>query len=232
MAERPIGKAIGAKKARKLLREVGGAPDAELLAELERVLGYEPSYEIHRLTDGRVVDISYGSGRIFESAEAYRRLLALVEERGRRKPQHPLGTAFPNGHGFIEAVPRLAQELPSKLRVKPQALNGSVDSLEYIDKAARRLGGQNCLDDPTILGPIIAYVGEAMREATAGRWEIRSWDSHGEEDCDRWEPVVVGANGREHHPFGIFKDLLERGSVWARVEFDLGGPRTAPREEV
>jgi hypothetical protein len=119
---------------------------------------------------------------------------------------------FPTGHGFIEAVPQLARDLAGKLQVNAQAFDGSVDSLEYIDKAARRLGGQNCLDDPTILGPIIAYVGEAMREVTQGRWEIRSWDSHGGEDCDRWQPVVVAANGREYHPIGIFKELLERGS--------------------
>ena len=139
---------------------------------------------------------------------------------------------FPTGHGFIEAVPQLAQDLAGKLQVNAQAFDGSVDSLEYIDKAARRLGGQNCLDDPTILGPIIAYVGEAMREVTQGRWEIRSWDSHGGEDCDRWQPVVLAANGREYHPIGIFKELLERGSVWARVEFDLGGQLIARREEV
>jgi hypothetical protein len=39
--------------------------------------------------------------------------------------------------------------------------------------AARR---QNFFDHPTILAPIIAYVGEAMREATGGHWEMRSWE--------------------------------------------------------
>jgi hypothetical protein len=225
MAKGPLGNAIGAKKARKLLKEVGGAKDAELRAEIERILGHssEPSDEIYRLTDGRVVHISYSNARLYESSEEYRQVLASVEEAAMRKPRHPLGTRFPSGGGFIDAVGQLAQELAAKLQLSAEALNGSVDSLEHVDQAARRLGGHNFLDDPTILTPIVAYIGEVMREATDGHWEVRIWDFRGGEDTDRWEPVIVGADGREHHPFGIFKALLERGSVWARVEFDLGG---------
>jgi hypothetical protein len=104
-------------------------------------------------------------------------------------------------------------------------------------QAARRLGGHNFFQDPAILAPSVAYVGEVMREATDGHWEIRSWDFYGGEDSDRWELVIVGANGRDYHPFGIFKALLERGSVWARVEFDLGefgrgAPRARRSEEI
>jgi hypothetical protein len=166
-----------------------------------------------------------------------RQFLASVEEVARRKPQHPLGTRFPSGRGFIDAVGQLAQEVAAKLQLGAEVLNGSVDSLEYVDQAARRFGGHNFFDDPTILAPIIAYVGEVMREATEGHWEIRTWDFREGEDSDRWEPVIVGTNGREYHPFGIFKALLERGSVWSRVEVDLGefgslGSRARRRQDV
>jgi len=232
MAKRALGKAIGANRARKLVRDVGGDPDPELCAELEHVLGFKHSHEVYRLSNGRIVDISYGSGRVFESREQYRRLLAHVGEIGKRKPQHPLGKDYPNGHGFIDAVPQLAQELFSKLSVGADALNGSVASLEHIDKAARRCEGQNWLDDPTILAPIVAYVGETMRHVTVGRWQIRSWNVPDAEETDRWEPVIVGADGCEYHPFGIFKELLERGSVRARVEYDIGAWRTAQGKDV
>jgi hypothetical protein len=222
MAKAPFGKAIRAKEARKLLKEVGGAKDAELKAEIERILGSERSDNIYRLTDGRVVDISYSKAHLYQSTEEYRHLLAGVEEAARCKPQHPLGARFPSGRGFIESVRQLAQEVATKLQIGAEVLNGSVDSLEYVDEAAQRLGGQNFFDDPTILAPIVAYVGEVMREATHGHWEIRTWDFHEGEHSDRWEPVIVGTNGREYHPFGIFKALLERGSVWSRVEVDLG----------
>jgi hypothetical protein len=46
---------------------------------------------------------------VFDSVEEYRRLLALVEESANRKPQHPLGSGFPNGNGFIDAVPWLVR---------------------------------------------------------------------------------------------------------------------------
>ncbi len=141
-------------------------------------------------------------------------------------------TRFPGGRGFINAVPQLAQELPAKLQLDADILNGSVDSLEHVDTAARRLGGHNLFDDPAVLAPIVAYVGEVIREATGGHWAIRIWDN-----SDHWEPIIVGANGREYYPCKIFKPLLERGSVWARVEVELGefgslGPRARGRQDV
>ncbi|HWE18425.1 MAG TPA: hypothetical protein VG758_14775 [Hyphomicrobiaceae bacterium] len=83
-----------------------------------------------------------------------------------------------------------------------------------------------------ILAPIVAYVGEVMREAATGRWEIRGWDFSGGEPTEKWEPVIVAADGRVFHPFHVFKALLERGSVWTRVEVDLGFSRAGPRTEL
>jgi hypothetical protein len=103
-----------------------------------------------------------------------------------------------------------------------EVLNGSIDSLEYVDEGVQRLGGQNFFDDPTILAPIVAYVGEAMRKATDGHWEIRKWDFRGGEDSDRWEPVMAGASGREYHPFGIFKVRIPTKSPG---HFEMISPR-------
>ena len=66
MSRRRFGKAIGARSARKLIREIGGAPDPDLIAERERVLD-QPlgNDEIVRLNDGRVLWISYGSADVY-----------------------------------------------------------------------------------------------------------------------------------------------------------------------
>jgi hypothetical protein len=227
-SQRKFGKAIGVRSARKLIREIGGATDHALAVEWERALGHplsRPDEEIVRLHDGRVLWISYGSANIYASADAYFQLLALVKQVSRRKPGHSLGTSFPRGQGFIEAVPRLVQELPIKLGLSAQTLNGSVDSLERIDKAVRRFGGQACLDDPEILAPIVAYVGEVMRGVIGGRWEIHRVDLPDVEESCQWQAVIVGANGREYPTFVIFKELLERGSIHAVVDLKISDRR-------
>jgi len=218
MSRRPIGKTIRVGRAHQLIRQFGGTTDHQHAAEWERVVGHlsRPDEEVFCLRDGRIVVISYGTARTFASTSEYRELLAYVEEQSRRQRSHPLGARFPRGEGFIEAVPALVQELSAKLRLAPQSLNGTVESLERIDRAARRLGGPEWLDDPTILAPVVAYVGEVMRQATDGRWEIR-----GADDSSQWQPIVLGTNGRVYPTFAIFKELLERGSIFARVSYDL-----------
>jgi hypothetical protein len=218
---RRFGKAIGARSARKLIREIGGNADRALAAEHERIVAplAHPDEEVVRLNDGRVVWVSYGSANVFASAKEYRDLLACVETNTNAKWQHSLGTGFSDGQAFINAVPQLVEKLPAGLSVKAYALNGSLESLQEIDRAAGRLGGPACLDDPEILAPIVAYVGEIMRKATGGRWAVRPWRGPNEEDT--WHPVIVGANGREYPTFVIFKELLESGSVLARVSYDI-----------
>jgi hypothetical protein len=221
---RLVGKAIGARSARKLIREIGGSTDYELAAEYERIVAplARPDQEVVRLDDGRVVWISYGSANLYASADDYRALLASVEKISQAKWQHPLGTRFSDGQAFIKAVPQLVQQLPAKLGFKVSALNRSLESLDHIDRAAGQLGGPECLDDPAILAPIVAYVGEVLREATGGRWEVRPSQGPGGEDS--WHPVIVGANGREYPTFVVFKELLESGSIRARISYDVARP--------
>jgi len=208
------------------MREIGGGPDHELAAEYERVVAplARPDQEVLRLNDGRVVWISYGSANIYASADDYRALLASVEENSHLKWQHPLGNEFSDGQAFIRAVPQLVQQLPAKLHLKASSLNRSIESLDDIDRAAGRIGGPECLDDPAILAPIVAYVGEVMREVTGGRWEVRYSMGPGGEDS--WQPIIVGANGQQYPTFVIFKELLESGSIRARVGYDIAYPRS------
>jgi hypothetical protein len=173
---RRFGEAIGARSARKLIREIGGSPDRELAVAYERIVAplAHPDEEVVRLNDGRVVWISYGSANIFACADAYRALLASVEAMSQAKWQHPLGTEFSDGQAFIEAVPQLVQQLPAKLRVKAVNLNRSLESLDHIDRETARLGGPECLDDPAILAPIVAYVGEVSgrQRLATGRFAL------------------------------------------------------------
>jgi hypothetical protein len=173
---RRFGKAIGARSARKLTREIGGSPDRELAAEYERIVAplARPHEEVVRLNDGRVIWVSYGSANIYSSSDEYRALLAFVEESSQLKWQHPLGPEFSDGQAFIEAVPQLVQQLPAKLCLKASALNGSVESLEHIDGGAGRLGGPVCLDDPAILSSMLPTQAKSCgrQRAAAGRFVL------------------------------------------------------------
>jgi hypothetical protein len=132
---------------------------------------------------------------------------------------HPLGPRVANGPGFIEAVPALIDELPGRLRLRPGVLDGSVDGLDRLDGAARRMGGQACLDDPNILAPLVAYVGEVVRNVAGGDWAIQM------DPGQPWEPVIVDPDGRRHRVFRIFKEVLELGSMRALVEDTTGCER-------
>src|SRR4029077_11618602 len=135
-----------------------------------RIIGPLHGSEIVHLKDGRVLQVLYGSANLYPSPDEYRQLLTLIEERGKRPLEHPLGTRFRNGTGFVDAVPSLVQELLQKLKIPPEVLDGSIDGLGPLDRAVQRIGGQECLDDPTILAPLVAYIGEVIRNVTGGDW--------------------------------------------------------------
>jgi hypothetical protein len=108
MVRRKFGKAIGARSARKLIREAGGVPDRDLAAEWQRALGYPlgPQEEIIRLDDGRVLHIFHGSANIYASAGDARQLPS-----GREYRTSLWSNIFltPFDHAMIEAGYRLTR---------------------------------------------------------------------------------------------------------------------------
>jgi hypothetical protein len=72
------------------------------------------------------VTISYGSPRIFYSADECLQLLGFVEQQTGRQRSHPLGAAYPVGQGFIAAVPEPIASLPEKLRLAAGTLGGAL----------------------------------------------------------------------------------------------------------
>lgn len=213
------------RSAAKLLREVGGASAPDLAAILERVVGWP--FDVHRLADGRVL-VAGGffahAGQVHASEDTLRAFAAAIEARTAKPPGHPLGDAYPAGAGFIEAVEDLIAQLPAKLGIPAESLDGSVDGLAFVDRAVRRFGGQACLDDPILLSGLVAYVGEVARGASGGSWQITG-------SGFEWEPVIVG-DARTFRPFVIFKEILESGSTYAAVAHHLGwSPAAVPRRE-
>jgi hypothetical protein len=162
----------------------------------------------YRHPDGRsLLVFREGRGSLFESREE---LLALHRDLETRKPEHLLKGRLEQPAEFLTNVPTLIGELATKLRIQVEALDRSEASLELVDAAVRKIGRRKCLTAP-YFGPLVAYVGEVMRAATQGRWELRSVD-----DGDIQEPWIIDPAGREYAPFAVvFRELYDSGKAFS-----------------
>jgi len=70
---------------------------------------------------------------------------------------------------FIRDVDMHADSLAKAIKVKGEALDRSIASLDAVDKALRRIPRAK-RPVREILTPLVAYVGEVMRRASGGRW--------------------------------------------------------------
>src|SRR5205823_1275135 len=113
---------------------------------------------------------------------------------------------LPQGKDFITQVPQLIDELAVKLKIPREALDKSEGSLDLVDATVHRLGSRKCME-AGVFAPLVAYVGEVIKETTGGKWELRL-----AEDGETWEPWIVDPRGRNHPPFAIvYRELSERG---------------------
>ena len=149
-------------------------------------------------------------------------LIAWLRELKNLQPHHFLTGLLPHGQGFIDAVPVLLDALPQILRIDRATLDKSRGSLDAIDKAMRRLG-YDCVLDPNVIAPLIAYVGEVVRAATNGSWEMRLAS-----DDETWEPWVVATGGEAYGIFFFVGEIINTGrviSVRNHIEGQLGAAR-------
>lgn len=196
--KRPRSRALSARETKRILDTTQNSVDQEL----SRIT----LSEAFDLADGGVLlRFENGKGRLYESKVEFRAMLDELECEAARGPEsvcHDL----PQGEGFVEQVPQLVAQLSGLLKLDLADLDGSESSLDKVDKALRRLGPQQLLT-PGVFAPLTAYVGEALRNKTNGRWEMRRAT-----DAKRtWEPWIIDPSGRAYAPFGIYKELLEYG---------------------
>jgi hypothetical protein len=96
--------------------------------------------------------------------------------------------------------------------------------LAVVDRAARKIS--DVFDKAGIFDALVAYVGEVIRRAINGHWEMRF-----NRGCKCWEPWVVGGYD-EIAPFVIIYDQLvdqpetgslEGAAMAAAIPIGLGG---------
>jgi hypothetical protein len=117
-------------------------------------------------------------------------------------PASPLSGLLPQGRSFAAEAPGLVP-----------------GPLDEVDDLIARLGPAACLRPP-VFGGLVATVGEAIRAARGGAWEMVPGAD------GTWEPWVVDAGGRRHAPFGlVLKELTGWGpdsSLYGAVRGHLG----------
>jgi hypothetical protein len=192
----PKSRAVSATETEHILKKTKHSLDPEL--------SRQTSSQAFDLAGGRVLLLlDDGNGRLYESKKA---LQAMLDEGARRAARGPesLCHDFPQGRAFAEQIPQLVRQLAKELHLDPAQLDGSEKSLDKVDKALWRMNPERALS-PEVFAPLTAYVGEVLRKATQGRWEMRRAS-----DADKtWEPWIVDPSGRSCPPFLIYKEIME-----------------------
>jgi len=132
----------------------------------------------------------------------------LEEERALEQATAAAGDAptdlFPSGN-FIGRIPQLVAALPGLIDLEASTLDATESSIDAIDAAIDAAGSEPFLT-ADVFQSLVAYVGEVIRPAIGGRWELRSPD-----DGRTWEPDVIDARGERCNLLRVYKEMLEHG---------------------
>jgi hypothetical protein len=160
---------------------------------------------VHLLPDGAaLVVLPEGGGRLWTSRDDL--------FRGLRQAWDAIETGAgdteqltPHDASFAAQVPDLIARLPGLLGLDATVLDLTEKSLAAVDKVMRKVGADRMLE-PDLYPALVAYVGEVIRAATAGTWEVRYDDSR---RC--WEPFVAFPDGTEYAALSIYDEIQENG---------------------
>ena len=124
------------------------------------------------LPDGRVLLFTGDGerGTLYPSRESFAQVLregAAMMAKGRSFD--PCKELLPPVADFLRDVEAHAKSLGPRLRIPGEVLDGTLASLDAVDKAQRRIPWAK-RTVPDLFTPLVAYVGEVLRRASGGRW--------------------------------------------------------------
>jgi hypothetical protein len=158
------------------------------------------------LPDGRVL-LYWGEGErgtLYPSGSA-EELKRSYDETLRKALQGPVDmtrTLLPPVADFLRDVEAHAKSLGKRIGVADEALDGTPQSLDAVDKALKKIPWAK-RQVPDLVTPLVAYVGEVMRKASGGRWMPSPKPGKN-------EPVVIGRDGRLCKPYSVvFLPMVE-----------------------
>jgi hypothetical protein len=130
----------------------------------------------------------------------------------------------PSGKNFVDQVPQLVTSLPRLIDVEASTLDATESSIDAIDAAIDAAGSEPFLAGD-VFQSLLAYVGEVVRRAIGGRWDLLSQD-----DGRTWEPDIIDAQGNRCNLLRVYKEILEHGEEGNLRAFAHHTIRTHRRE--
>lgn len=193
----PQSRLVDAKTVELLLTEGNG--------QLDRTTFPKTTIRLYVLNDGGAVFVfPDGRGRHYTSYNDMLEEYRAAEERA-AAGSDALTDLFPSGKAFVDQVPQLVIALPRLMDVEASTLDATESSIDAIDAAIDAEGSERFLADD-VFQSLVAYVGEVIRRAIGGRWELLSQD-----DGRTWEPDVIDAGGDRCNLLRLYKEILEHG---------------------
>ena len=188
MTRKISSRSLSTKKIQTIIKAPEWTLDTKLTANIPDDLYISA---IYTGSDGKLLTVlKDGAGRLYDSREAWLSQLESIEALRNQEPVHLLHERLPQGQNFPNEVPNLIEELAVKLSIPVEQLDKSKDSLKKVDQAVRRKRPSKCLE-AEIFAPLVAYVGEVIRQQAGGHWEMRA-NYYG----DVWEPWLIDAQDR------------------------------------
>jgi hypothetical protein len=147
------------------------------------------------------------------------------------KAKHILSGMISDGLSFPLRIPEYVRGLEKTLGLKGE-LDYSLDSVDKVDEAVRRLFTPIQRSEPRVFLPLIAYVTEVGRRQVNGRYEMRLG-----KDGITWEPWIVGRGESEYEFFALaYRELCDysdetgslRGALVGWVKADAFAPMIEP----
>ncbi len=205
---------VSKKQTQILLKEPGWTLDTELTGKVSVYGGM-----VYHNSDGRTLEnLGLDGGTLFKSrAECIKYIEDFQQVFEKAKLESSLSYRIPQGQNFINEVPELINQLAVQLKIPCEDLDKSKSSMNRVEKSVKRIGRNRCLQ-PEIFAPLVAYVGEVIRQATGGRWALRFSD-----DEKVWEPWIIDSPGDVHPPFIILLKAFDETpySIYSAIIWEI-----------
>ncbi|MBC7870526.1 MAG: hypothetical protein H7Y09_06775, partial [Chitinophagaceae bacterium] len=182
--------------------------------------------------NGQALDVGLkGRGRLFKSQEEFLQAVQRYEELSKRGWRHILKGRPLYGQDFIDHVPELIDQLAENFKIPRNELDMSAGSLKKVEAKAKRFGREKCLL-PEYFAPLVAYIGEMMRQEINGRWVMIL----STRDKEVWEPWIVDSKDLYCNSWSALYDMFSEGGIWISaypsLEVKLRQPWAEPSSQL